>query len=319
MTGLDESSGRHLIVLASQPRAGSTLLQCILGSHPEVHTTTEPWLMLEPCRGLQEDPVRDDYAAGGWAGLARDAFLKEAGGRDTLVRAVRAYGETVYNRALDGTGKSRFLDKTPRYYSILPALREVFPGAAIVVLVRNPLAVLCSIVRTWVQTHWDRMPAYRHDLLDAPRMLSSALASPTVGAIRVNYETLVADPRATVAALCERLGLPFADSMLTYNGDSAPLPFGDPAGVQRHDRAEPSHAGRWLDDLRDPGVWQLAADYLAALRESTPGLLGYDRNALEAQLAARRPAVWRRLGLPRLANVLATGNTAAAAAREQPA
>ena len=45
---------QDLIFLISQQRAGSTLLQRILGGHPEVHTTAETWLMLHPIYALRE-------------------------------------------------------------------------------------------------------------------------------------------------------------------------------------------------------------------------------------------------------------------------
>lgn len=40
--------GENLIFLISQPRAGSTMLQKVLGSHPEIHTVSEPWVALPP-------------------------------------------------------------------------------------------------------------------------------------------------------------------------------------------------------------------------------------------------------------------------------
>lgn len=47
--------------LISQPRAGSTLLQRILGSHPDIHTVSEPWLMLQPLYALRPDGYRAEY------------------------------------------------------------------------------------------------------------------------------------------------------------------------------------------------------------------------------------------------------------------
>ena len=38
------------------------------------------------------------------------------------------------------------LDKTPRYYHILPELLELFPKAKFVLLQRNPLSVFASIL-----------------------------------------------------------------------------------------------------------------------------------------------------------------------------
>lgn len=293
MNDVIDKRGGNLIFVASQPRAGSTLLQRMLAGHPRIHTTTEPWLMLAPCYALKADGHWADYEAGGWATLARDAFLRDLDGRQTLVRGIREMARSIYAEALAPTGKDFFLDKTPRYYAILPELMEVFPAAHVVILVRNPLAVLCSVVRTWVQTHWERMPSYHDDLLKAPVLLAQGmkLLQPG-GRLRVlRYEDLVGDPATHIRALCDALGIPFVPQLLQYGATATPaFAFGDPVGLQQHAEADPGHTERWVEDVRDPTLWRLCAEYLDYLEHTVPGLLGYDGAALRAALAAHRPA-----------------------------
>ena len=296
MSGAIDNLGANLIFLVSQPRAGSTLLQRILGGHPGIHTTSEPWFMLAPCYALKAEGHWADYEAGGWARQARDEFLKGIGGREAHVRGIRELARSVYGSALAGSGKDRFLDKTPRYYTILPELAEVFPAARFVILLRNPLAVLCSVVRTWVQTHWERMPAYRDDLLKAPGLLARGIdVLQARSQVRVlHYEDLVADPASQVRGLCDWLGVPFIAEMLEYGQAAAPaFAFGDPEGIHGHGAADASHTARWTDDIRDATLWRLCSDYLAHLERNVPGLLGYDRTALHTALATHRPAAWR--------------------------
>lgn len=296
MNGTTDNLGGNLVFLVSQPRAGSTLLQRILGGHPQIHTTSEPWFMLAPCYALKTEGHWADYEAGGWARLARDEFLKGIGGREVHVRGIREMAHSVYRCALAGSGKNRFLDKTPRYYAILPELAEVFPAARFVILLRNPLAVLCSVVRTWVQTHWERMPSYRDDLLKAPGLLARGIEIlQERGQVRVlRYEDLVADPATQVHGLCDWLGVPFVPAMLEYGKGAAPaFAFGDPQGIQGHAAADASHTARWTDDIRDATLWRFCSDYLQHLERDVPGLLGYDRTALHAALAPHRPSAWR--------------------------
>jgi hypothetical protein len=297
--------GNNLIFLVSQPRSGSTLLQRILGGHPDIHTTTEPWFMLEACETLRPRSAQQPYESGGWARLARDAFLKSAGGRETLVAGVRDGARTVYGRALQTSGKSRFLDKTPRYYYILPELAEVFPEARIVILLRNPLAVLCSLVRTWVQHHHERMPVYRDDLLLAPRLLDEGIRTLGSRVQVMRYEDLVRDPEMTMKSLCAWLCVPFVPAMLQYGRSADPgHAFGDPEGVHRHASAEAAHQDRWRDDLRDPRLWRWAQDYLGDIERNVPGLLGYDAADLHRCLLAARPPAWRCWGTCPLHRVL---------------
>lgn len=135
-------SGDNLIFLISQPRAGSTLLQRILGSHPDIHTVSEPWIMLHPFYATRADGIETEYqqrTARVGVGSFIDALPDGRNDHDEGIRRMYAH---LYARVLEGSGKSRFLDKTPRYYLVIPDLRRVFPEARFVVLFRNPLAVL---------------------------------------------------------------------------------------------------------------------------------------------------------------------------------
>jgi hypothetical protein len=130
----DARLGENLIFLVSLPRSGSTLLQRILANHPDVHRTTEPWVMLHPLYALKQQGISAEYESD----LARRAlgeFLDATpGGEETYVDALRAMASVLYGSALQPTGKQFFLDKTPRYFYILPELLRVFPKARFVLL-----------------------------------------------------------------------------------------------------------------------------------------------------------------------------------------
>ena len=56
-----DTSSPEIIFIISQPRSGSTLLQRILGSHKEIYTTSEPWLMLSPIYAARKSGVQAEY------------------------------------------------------------------------------------------------------------------------------------------------------------------------------------------------------------------------------------------------------------------
>src|SRR4029077_18858650 len=68
---------------------------------------------------------------------------------DTTVAASRAFASTLYNRRLETAGKNVFVDKTPRYYHILPFVRRTFNDAKWIWLQRNPLDVAASYKNSW--------------------------------------------------------------------------------------------------------------------------------------------------------------------------
>ena len=289
--------GGSLVFLISQPRAGSTLLQRILAAHPEVETSAEPWVMLHPLYALKESGFSAEYDAE-TARTALADFLEPHGGREAHVAAVRAYAAELYGRALARRGRRLFLDKTPRYYNVVPELARVFPAARFVVLLRNPLAVLSSVIATWARPD-ESLWRHRADLMDAPRRIVDGLAVLGPAAVVVRYEELVTRPSSAVEALCRELGLAFDPSLLEY-GAFPPPPgrLGDPS-VESRRRPSAEGLDRWRRLGESPDTRRLALSYLHELGPELVAALGYSfeelRKALvpaaEAAPAAPHPAL----------------------------
>jgi hypothetical protein len=130
-------SQKNLIFLISQPRAGSTLTQRILGSHREIYTVSEPWIMLHPLYALRRDGHQAEYSVQN-SQKALDNFLNlHPEGKEAYFQAVRQMSLNLYEGLLRGSDKKYFLDKTPRYYYILPDLYRTFPDAKYILLIRS--------------------------------------------------------------------------------------------------------------------------------------------------------------------------------------
>ena len=111
---MEREPGDNLIFLISQPRAGSTLLQRMLATHPEIYTTSEPWLMLHPLYALRPEGYEAEYNADWAQSAVRDFLQALPGGEDEYLEGVRRMYTYLYERAFAGSGKRYFLDKTPR-------------------------------------------------------------------------------------------------------------------------------------------------------------------------------------------------------------
>jgi len=163
--------GQGLIFILSQPRSGSTMLQRMLAAYPQVHTTQEPAIALYPLMGLQALNKKTIYETEAPHIFVRSFLQTLPKGVDTYVIALRKMLQHIYRDAMDKTEASFFLDKTPHYFSIITELATVFPQAHYVVLMRNPLAVLASVLNTWVQGEWLGVAHARLHLLAAPRLI----------------------------------------------------------------------------------------------------------------------------------------------------
>lgn len=286
-----------LIFLVSQPRAGSTLVQELIAKHPEIGTEDEPWLMLPLIKATQADGHQADYDAS----LAAKAFehLTKANGMD-VHEGVRLQATSVYQRILEYQGKKYFLDKTPRYYNILPELRAIFPQSLIIVLFRNPLAVLCSIIDTWTQHRWWDLSQYKHDLLEAPQRLSAFLSAEDSQQFVLHYENIVQDPSG-LAQIFRKLNLAELEDYNHFDPiKGEERGFGD-SKIRERTQVESSHAERWQTMLDDPQIWRVVSDYLDYLGSDTIEMMGYNCRDLRKILDSKRPFfLWRWLTVPLL-------------------
>lgn len=284
-----EAPGARLAFLISPPRAGSTLLQRMLGAHPDITTLPEPWIMLNACHALQPGGMEADYEPA-LAARALGGFLEQTGGdAQTYYRAVRAMSDRLYGAALRGSGARIFLDKTPRYFHILPQLRAVYPAARFIFLLRHPLAVAASALDTWFDGDIEAFRRNKNavDCVMGPRRIMDAVRELGEQAVCIRYEDLIAAPESGVRALCESLGLSFAPAMLAY-GDVpfAASEFGDQENIARHTQAVGDYAERWRERYRDPERAALGTELLDELGDGLVGEMGYDVAAARAILDA---------------------------------
>lgn len=283
--------GKGLIFILSQPRAGSTLLQRMLGAHPQVHTIQEPAIALYPLRGLQAQRKESVYGKEVPHFFVRSFLHSLPEGEEAYVIALRKMLQYLYGRTLVTTDARFFLDKTPRYFTIIPELARVFPQARYVILLRNPLAVLTSILETWVQKEWLGIAHARSDLLEAPHLLLTGRALLGTGAHTVHYEALVQRPEVTLQTLCRRLDLDYDPSMVHYGSSSLPRwPVADQTNVYRYSQPEATLAEKWTREMHHPQVWRLSRDYLRALGSQTVSEMGYDFDELSQIVDGNTPS-----------------------------
>lgn len=216
-----EADGRNLVFILSTPRAGSTWLAAMLGSHPDVCAPPEPWLLL-PLFALDSEAAQiiaayDDQ-------LARHA-VRASTDEQTLSRARAAFATTVYNDALRAHGKRVFVDKTPRYYHCTDELEATFPRAKKIWLLRNPLDVIASCCATWQlsldEVLGDTLSPHSFDATVAFVRLSAYFARQTSEQMLVRYEDLARDASAQLRRICAHLGVAFAPAMLAYRDNAA--------------------------------------------------------------------------------------------------
>lgn len=272
-------SGENLIFVISQPRSGSTLLQHMLGSHSDIHTLPEPWILLHPIYALKKKGINAEYNAD-YARIALEGFLNVTeNGHAKYAKSMQDFLVTMYESAIENTGKRYFLDKTPRYYFVIDEILKIFPSAKIVLLVRNPAAVATSILNTNFSGDWQKLfkSDRKHDLITAPREILKALQTHESSVAYVRYEDLVVQPETVIKKLCNYISVPYEREMLQYRTKVkfSDTTFIDPKSIYRHTEPVIDYINEWKNQLGTKQQIRIISDFICELGKETIDALGY--------------------------------------------
>lgn len=235
------------IFVVGMPRSGTTLVDRILSSHPDVHSAGE----------LQNFGVVLKRLSG-----SRTPELLDV---DTLQRAMqvdpRVLGEAYVDSTRPGTAaKPRFVDKLPHNFLYLGYIARALPNARIICLRRNAMdTCLGNFRQLFAQTspYYD----YSFDLLDTGRyyLMFDALVrhwnQVLPGRIlEVPYEALVDDQEGQTRRLLAHCGLAWDAACLRFSENAAPVATASAVQVRspmhRQALARWKRYGSTLDGLR---------------------------------------------------------------------
>ncbi len=186
------------IFILGMPRAGSTLVEQILASHPQVEGTTELPDLPAIARRVADYP-------NGLAALTADQ--------------ARSMGEEYLRRAAvqRRTDRPFFIDKLPNNWAHAPLIRLILPNATIIDARREPRACCFSNFKQ----HFARGQAFSYALDDMGRYyrdyvrLMAHVDAVQPGAVhRVIHEALVDDVEGEVRRLLAACRLPFESACL---------------------------------------------------------------------------------------------------------
>ncbi len=236
------------IFIVGLPRAGSTLIEQILASHPHVEGTMELPEIIAITRTLREG------ATSRGPGAYHEPLARM--GRDEL----RALGEQYIERTRvhRKLGRAFFIDKMPNNFAHVGLIHLVLPNAKIIDARRHPLACCFSGFRQ----HFARGQNFSYSLEDLGRYYRDYVAlmahfdDVLPGRVhRVVYETLVDDTETEVRRMLDYCGLPFDAACLRFFDNERPVRTASSEQVRqpiyRDGVDQWRHFEPWLDPLKD--------------------------------------------------------------------
>lgn len=203
-----------LLILAAGQRCGSTLIQRLLSSHPEVLIWGEHAGQLREILAVGErlsgwTAEVGEIGRHGFARSGHQSFMANMSPEAAHIDdAVRAFIEVLFARSAADVGRPVWGLKEVRYgLAEAIAVQKLFPDCRVVHIVRNPRDILRSL-EVWERGDWPRSDteqAVRDWVRVGASFWTAAAMPPWV--LRVRYEDLVSDPMRWGTRIAEHCGL----------------------------------------------------------------------------------------------------------------
>jgi tetratricopeptide (TPR) repeat protein len=221
------------VFIVGMPRSGTTLIEQVLSSHPQVHGAGE---LKDFHAALKAHPrVGPMDQAADWVPRLTGADYRDIG--------------TAYLERLRGhhAGAARITDKMPGNFHYLGFIRRALPGTRVIHAMRDPMDSCWS---NYTRLFNDTME-FAYDLGELGRYYNRYIALmrhwnrvlPPECLLHMPYEALVADLERQARRLVAHIGLDWDDACLRFHENRRPVRTASVAQVRNP--IYTSSVGRW--------------------------------------------------------------------------
>jgi tetratricopeptide (TPR) repeat protein len=230
----------RLAVIGGHPRSGTTLLEQILDSHPEVVSAEETAIFFEAALALRRQLPPDAGMFETFGSVSPEA-LRET--RDWYLHAMQMFvGSPIGDRLL--------IDKNPSLTGLVPGLARVFPETRFVIALRDPRDVCLSC---FMQPLPLNAPSSSYlsleetvteyvSLMGFWQAMAPRLPNP---AIEVRYEDVVNDVASVSRTVLSFLGLDWDERVLQFSEHAKRKLVRSPTYAEVARPISKSAVGRW--------------------------------------------------------------------------
>ena len=209
---VDSNGGERFIFVGGAARSGTTLVQNMLDSHPDI------------CGAPEFHHVPDIISLRKKMHVSIDRkFIDLICSYDDVDRHICSLIEAILYPLADRHGCRFLSEKTPNNVLVFPELMNLFPVARFIHVVRDPRAIIASMLQVGKrakQKNWQTQE-FTHSVGAAVeyvrRCQQTGFTSFELAPERVfelKYERLVSDPENETRRICKFLGIEWSNRML---------------------------------------------------------------------------------------------------------
>lgn len=204
--------GNRFIFVGGSPRSGTTLVQNMLDSHPDICGGPE-FLHLPDIVGIRKKLHTS---------IARE-WIDHYCSCDDVDRLTSVYIENLLLPLADKQGCEFLSEKTPSNVFVFTELLELFPDARCINVVRDPRAIVSSMLQVGLKAKRKvrKTQDFTVSILAAIRYVQRCLRAGFAAAesapekvLTIAYEQLVVHPEYETRRLCNFLGIEWSRQMM---------------------------------------------------------------------------------------------------------
>ncbi|MDM7862123.1 sulfotransferase [Alteromonas sp. ASW11-36] len=243
------------IFVVGMPRAGSTLIEQILASHPDIEGTIEQPTLPAVERAAQR-MCQNKYQSDFFAALPN---LNQ--------QELTQLGQLYLNKSSVFRSKNSryFIDKQPFNYRLIGLIHKILPNAVIVDVRRHPMDCGLSLYKQFFHAGVD----FSYKLSDIAKAMNAYDALMKYWhtvlpnrIITIQYETLIASPEQEIRRLLDKVGVCYDERCLHFHQNPRKIHTASSEQVR-----EPLYS-------KSVGLWQRVESELAELQQNMcPSLL----------------------------------------------
>jgi Flp pilus assembly protein TadD len=217
------------------PRSGTTLLEQVLATHPDIATLEERPILVEAAREF----------------LTRDGDVTRLA--DVVGDLLEPYRDSYWKRVtefgVDPAGKV-FVDKNPLNTNRLPLIAKLFPAAKIIFALRDPRDVVLSCFRRSFNMNasmyeFNSIEGAANYYAAAMEAGQTYLEKLPLQTHYIRYEDLVSDFEGTGRALCDFLSVEWNDKLKDFAQTARSRAIATPSSTQVGRGLYSEGAGQW--------------------------------------------------------------------------